>query len=92
MFTLGSWVEEWILVILLGAVLSACQFHSAVYYALLYFVFGYALMYPVYCGDKFSLVVLGFGLISSFLLYISNRLISLLAMLLQFLCDDLKER
>ncbi|MFO0941284.1 MAG: hypothetical protein U0930_10995 [Pirellulales bacterium] len=70
-FSLGSWIEEWILVILLGAFIGAARNRPTILEPSTYFLVGYVLTLPLYGRDKFVLLILAFGIATTWLLVLA---------------------
>lgn len=71
-FTLGTWIEEWFVVLLFGVSLGYIVGWSSVWGAVAYYCSAYLLFLPVFINDKFCVLVLAFGLFSSSLLAIGS--------------------
>lgn len=67
--TLGTWVEELVVVTILGFVCGLSKSHSIVYQPFVYYLVGYILPFPLIIRDKLFIVVYCFGVLACFAMY-----------------------
>lgn len=68
--TLGTWVEEFVLVTVLGFACGLTKSRAVVYQPYLYFFVGYILPLPLIVRDQFFLLAYIIGIIASFFMYV----------------------
>lgn len=80
-YTLGTWIEEWLIAFFLGIFFALSDAKSSKWQPLLFFLVAYLLHFPVFANDRFVLLIVAVGIVTTVFMYLGV----MFGMLLRFI-------